>query len=332
MRRSIRLSLVAAALGIAVGCSFVKSFDGYSDCAPKRWPDRPRVSSGGNNELFGATRSMSPVAAGGGTIGFDLDGFCTCPGKSSCVNHHPAPDGLCDKTASGVDNQGANFLSAFRLTDANLGESIQRGLMGIAVNVSKYNGRADDPDVVATIYNVVGVGGRTDGSATARFDGNDTVITNEQTGYADINAYVAGGVLVGTFATFDLRLVNQQQGVSVTSVVTMKSVHLVGKMEAGPSSLTMRDAVLVGRIPLATMFSRAAAASSCSDAGVFEGLLPTVCGQLDLAADEKDDGRDQACDALSIGLRMEIVPVFFAPDAVAVPTDPPCPPLDGGCN
>lgn len=329
MRRSIVLSLVAAALGVAVGCSFVKSFDDYT-CTPKRWPDRPSVNPGGKNDLFGATKSMSVVDPGGGVVGFDLDGVCTCPDRGACVNRRAGA--LCDTMPGGVDNRGANFLSAFQLTDQALDESIQRGRMGIAVNVSTYNGRADDPDVVVAIYNVVGVNGHTDGSATASFDGNDTLITNEQTGYADTNAYVAGGVLVANFATFDLRLVSLLQGVPTTSVVTMRSVHLVGKIEAGPSSLSMRDAVLAGRIPLATMFSRAALASSCSDAGYFDQVLAGVCGQLDLPADEKDDGRDKPCDAISIGLRLEIVPVFIAPDAVSVPTDPPCPPIDGGCN
>lgn len=336
-------------LGVLAGCSAILSFDNFTGkdplaagCPLKRWPERPNTAPGGTNDnIVGVTRAMKLTSASGGTIGFDLDGLCTCPDKGSCRNPKAA-QAACDIAGGGIDNSAGAFLGAFQVKDQDLADGILKGRHGIAVRLDRYNGLPNDPDVTVTLYNVVGVDGKLDGTGTAKLDGTDVfTVDKASTGgpellarFVAVDAYVAGGVLVAPL-DFDLRFVNVQPQLGPLAVTeAMKSVRLVGKIDdARNGKLTMKDALLVGRIPVSTMFARAASASSCSDAGLYPQFLEAVCGSLDLPTEEADDGKDKACDALSFAMKLEIGPGNLAPESAASPLDQtPCEAMPRACK
>ncbi|WP_394842682.1 hypothetical protein LZC95_37120 [Pendulispora brunnea] len=334
-------------MAVVAGCSVMTSFDGYTasdvSCDPLRWPSRPNDGSGGTRTLFGATRQILLADPDAGTDpGLDLDGLCTCPQAGSCVPPTGAKAG-CDNGSRGVDNNGGALFGALFSNVQGLQQEIVHGQHGIVVRVDRYNGQANDPDVIASIYNVVGVDGKTDGGASAKFDGTDSFIVDSdsvisdgelQSKYFDEQAYVANNVLVATIPSFRLRLMIPPSDRSNAEEVIeeIKGVQLVGRIEPEGAGLRIQRAVLAGRIPLATMFLHAGSGSVCSDAGVFDFIKPRVCGALDLPADPQAN-RGTTCNALSFALLLDVAPAQAPSGAKTITsTGPSCPPTDVRCD
>ncbi|WP_394832122.1 hypothetical protein LVJ94_36955 [Pendulispora rubella] len=220
----------------------------------------------------------------------------------------------------GVDNKGGPLIGALFENDEALQESLSHGVQGIVVRLDRYNGQANDADVIASIYNVVGVNEKTDQTGTAKFDGTDSFIVDSdsvisdgemRSKYFDAQAYVTDNVLVASIPIFRLRMMIPPSDNSKFEEVIeeLRGVQLVGKVESeGENGLRIRNAVLTGRVPLQTMFLKAGPASVCNpDAGSFTAIKGTVCGSLDMTADPQADAA-AGCDALSFALFLDVVP------------------------
>jgi hypothetical protein len=101
----------------------------------------------------------SPTAA----FGFDLDNSCTCQGDNlhqgqpSCKTNVPSMPAYCDEDG-GVDNSLVGFYHTFGSVNGgdpdkllNINQSISNGNNTILTRISKYNGKANDNEVVVEV-------------------------------------------------------------------------------------------------------------------------------------------------------------------------------------
>ena len=343
-KEALVLAVVAlmATTGIAAGCSLITSYDGFasSSTAPlgcgKEIPAQPPASTGGGDKTFVGTMSFIRFIDqdDASTLGYDLDKLCTCPGKQACHSLQGAGK-PCDVPAgTGVDNAGGAVLNQLNFGAGGdaLTEKLRRGRSGLVVQIKNFNGARDDADVTVSLYNVVGVNGKTDGTGVADFKGSDEMIVADDSllnvdtlgpKYTDLSAYVADGVLVASL-DFPLRLEIPNPVIDASSIVfvPMKTGHLIGKIETvGASGLRMTDAQFVGRITQAGIFEQLGRLGVCQDGGAFAGIKESTCLALDLPTAPAMDGKDQACDALSLAIGVVVSPARLAGHAPVV--DPP---------
>jgi hypothetical protein len=336
---------------LLAGCSLLKSFDGYSGkssadagenpgCELKVWPARPvNAPQGGGADLVGAVQRLAFYETNDTTAGFDLDGQCTClGGRPTCEPIRSAP--ACD-SPGGVDNQGGNVLRAVFPPADRFTSDLEHAIYGLAFVVNGYNGKGNDDTVAVSIFNVVGVNGKTDGSATAKFDGTDAFIadvdstvteTELSPTFLDSKAYVTDDVLVAHFNKLSLNL-TLPEPISARIVEVFQDASLVGKIEHDDKGLRIPEALVVGRIPLETMFAQAGPASTCSDATLFTRLKDVICPSLDISASSSADGTGEECDAISFAMKLDVTPAKLDPKpAKGPPSEPKCPPKQGLCK
>jgi hypothetical protein len=193
MKRSRVLALLAIASGNALACQLILGLDDHrltvpvdaavrddaAECPHKRRPPGPPVApDDGAKKTYvfaGRAADFTSRRPDGGTIGYDLDGVCTCDprdtsaraGKPSCIApSNSASDGGCD-SEDGVDNALAAvpeldlfFGDAGTLTtEANCGRST------ILVVVEGYNGQKEDPSVQIGLMPSFGIYEGRDGEA-----------------------------------------------------------------------------------------------------------------------------------------------------------------------
>jgi hypothetical protein len=137
-------------------------------CLHAGFPPRVDASDGpdGPSTLFVA-RELSMVVGDRDTLGFDLDGRCTCderpgaPGGSICAPRGPRAK-ICDDLG-GRDNAGAKILgnrlpdrpgSSF---DVGYTTAAETGTSGLLFALSEYNGRLDDPEVRVEAFDSPGL-------------------------------------------------------------------------------------------------------------------------------------------------------------------------------
>jgi hypothetical protein len=132
---------------------------------PPSMPDTDDDPNTSIDDFYIALRSVTLLAPVGETLGFDLDGVCSCDvrpntahdGGQSCQTTKKFCDG-----DGGVDNQVATFATDFApLIDidkaANVNARIQRGQQTSLIVVSKYNGRANDREVAFGLFTSEGI-------------------------------------------------------------------------------------------------------------------------------------------------------------------------------
>jgi len=186
-RRAPFVALALACAGVAcqlvAGISRVEQVDPPPDSAPEAAreaappsdpcahvtpPSIPDTDDDPNNavdDFYIALRRVTLVAPTGGTLGYDLDGVCTCDkrpyaahdGGESCQ----ASQKFCDGDG-GVDNEIATFGTDFgALIDidkaANINDRIQSGVQTTLIVISKYNGKANDREVAFGIFTSEGI-------------------------------------------------------------------------------------------------------------------------------------------------------------------------------
>jgi hypothetical protein len=118
-------------------------------------------------QFFALRRVNLTADPGAPTIGYDLDGVCTCDprpatahgGSSSCsIDAGLKP---CDADG-GVDNSLSDVIAKFSgLVDinqgANINPRIDRGEQNAIILITKYNGRANDKDIGVGIFTSEGI-------------------------------------------------------------------------------------------------------------------------------------------------------------------------------
>jgi hypothetical protein len=121
------------------------------DCLLVRPPPRPLCAEDGD---VPATETAFLAPDFGGTVGYDLDGFCTAvAAPSSCTNPR---GGVYDTTVGGTDNAfGLIVVESLQIADASILASFERsirerGVGAPMLRLEGWNGLPDDEQVTAT--------------------------------------------------------------------------------------------------------------------------------------------------------------------------------------
>jgi hypothetical protein len=348
--------LVSAEAGVDAAVIPSDSGADADPCDHARIPARPDHDDPGGvdaGELVFASRSLIfDIDAGNGqTVGFDLDGFCTCPGPPSC--NGPAktvcddPRGR-DNAAGALLNNFSAYADAFNPQKVN--ERIAAGRIGLVIRISAYNGTPNDTQIQAAVFLSNGIDGYQDGGTPKppQYMGNDvwTIDPKSLVGgvappyiptsdNSDNTAYVKDGVAVASlndiFIDFAGGVGASQLRVDLTGVIVTANIT-----PNGNGGFQISEGTLAGRWPTRKLLTSFAGihdplsmnpnAYLCGDSGTYAGLKSLACNQRDVASVVQNDGQNARCDALSFALRFTTSAARLGAVYSGVPLTQPCGP------
>lgn len=315
------LVLAASSAGALHACTIVDGLE-----VPKPSVFAPCVDAAASTDRVYAVRSIAFDVAG-----FDAGDPRSCPPvQAACKGARPGSASLCG-------NRGGEAISDIRDTYAladRLNADIERGRGGVLVRVQGYNGCADDPSVVVSLYPSLGVyaGGA---PSPARWNGDD-VWELDRTSLANVERKVSryfgsgtalGGVVVARMDGASTRVSGDfQLSISDASL----SVRFEGDGGVG-------GALLVGRwgaqeayqgLRSATFTVGDASTPICAQPILDKALQGYVCNARDLPP--ADAGATAVpCETVSLAFRMTLVPAKLGDARDPPPFGAPCEP-DGG--
>jgi hypothetical protein len=254
------------------------------------------------------------------TIGFDVDGSCTCTDTQveTCVPPTPrAP--LCDGPG-GRDNSFPRLLKqlvAFSIADSSEAStaSLEKGEYSLLLSLQHYNGLPDDPDVTFSL--VIG------GEATApKWDGSDswTVLSSSvfdddvaRPRILDTTAYVTNGQLVASIPTFDANDEKVVLQLNHTFAVALTGAVVVAKIESFLGKYQLTEGTLSGRWRDKDFFQYfstyrpafAAGSSVCTDSPLYPSVKGGFCGFADVS--DSLSSVTATCTAMTIATRFTAV-------------------------
>lgn len=304
----------------------------------KTYPDPPVAETDGGADISNTlVLALHAVDLGEGEAsppGYDLDNKCTCfeDAGPTCVS----PNQHCD-APDGIDNAGAALINlvSTAVGSANFGSSYfstkaHEGRWTLLIQVTGYNGLADDPSVSVALFPSKGLG-----AMSPKWDGSDawpviasSVMNDAVTMpiYTSKGAYVANHVLVATMPSVSLTIAGD------TNTITMKltSGVLTGTLASLGTLWRIADGTIAGRWYEPDIF---AALSSyrdnkgkpiCTDLGfTYSVAKGQICNGLDILKD-LSGAKSLPCDSLSVG-------IGFHADAAKLGAVTPLPMATPGC-
>lgn len=282
----------------------------------------------------------------------DLDGLDTCApamapdgGLSVVGNACRGLDSFCDPEGGGDSALQAIATGAIGTTpepddDPNL--QIQRGDIGILLELTNYNGQDDDEKVSLSLIQSAGTtlpdGGfpKPDGGGgTPTFEESkdlwvpraESFFDETAPRYSVTNAYVVGGVLVARFSAPDEPL---SFGGVATNLYADEVVMTATIVREGERPVRLDKGRIALRIPARSVFDYAVSRliggdSVCDDTQTgadlrkFFGRL--VCGGLDLPAEPTVTVTEKLCDAVSYASGFYATRARRTPKTVKLPGD-----------
>ena len=274
-------------------------------------------------------------------LGLDLDGIDTCcqGGPESC-KAAVAGSTHCDDPG-GRDNQEGRLLATFAqlapgsFDQDTINQRFASGKESLLLQVSHYNGQANDTQVSVAMFASHGlVPGPDGGATTAQWNGTDTwtvdprfVVGGGDAGpvvptHFDIHAYVVGGVLV---AKMELPLPFPANGVDIdlTAAIGM------ARIEPALGSFRLAEGMLAGRWTASSVLTwlqtfRSAFGYICKGTALYSNVKQTICGSLDVVGDPTQDRTGATCDAMSLALAFTADPAQLGSSATGA-TPSTCP-------
>ncbi len=300
-------------------------------------PAPPTIKGAGGADVL--TFALRTLDLGGPKkkVGFDLDGQCTCPGKTGCLGPTWAKGDHCDNP-DGRDNGSGNSFAAINaafgtiISSVELSDQAYKGKWSVLVKVSDYNGGDDDDQVEVALYTTPGTGG-----VAPSWDGMDAWpvasislvdgMSLDQPINKDSKAYVTNRVLVAHLP-------------GATVVFQGSGVHLHADLVSVIFSATLAakdtGAVALAEGTLSGSWTEAALFQSLSTLRVNGGMKLCVgdtyygsakkalCDEFDLSSTGTPDA---ACDALSFAVGFEASPVLIVGVQTFDPLSAPCDPI-----
>ncbi len=353
MRRRLAFGLALGA-GTVLACQLLAGIDdrtvwdggtppgdsGVDPCNAVDLPPAPTAPPPDTNPIT-ITAALSQVmfgaTDGGPYYGFNLDKTCTCPDIESCV---PAPDAgsHCDDDG-GIDNyarrafekinavSGAFGDAGGLITETKLNAALTSGLSGALIEVSKYNGQADDGQVTVTIYASQGFEGYPTPPA---FDGSDHWIVDPSSAsgqYYTDNAYVVGYTLVATGLNFPIVI-----GSATTQPVTVQLDEgiIEAKLDMNGNQLKSISGVLGGRWNPAKFLPSLQSVPDpyfggylCGSDPVYGVVKGIICESTDINVSSAGD-RSGPCNSVSMGLGFQALPAMKGSVGTFVDAGQPC--------
>lgn len=279
------------------------------------------------------------------TLGFDLDGACTCldTQAETCTTLKPRPT-LCDGPG-GRDNSFPRLykdLITFGFADSStaISQDLDSGRYTILLRIENYNGLPDDNDVKLSFY----VGGD---CPSPSWNGKDqwTVLSTSVTDgdlqkprVKDANAYVTGGVLVASIPTFDenddrvLVQLNEKFAVALTGAVIVAKIDtLLGRWRITQGTLSGRWRDRDFFEYFSTFRAALEQPTQCTDSVFYPQIKSTFCGYADVSGSIGDV--TGACTAMSIATRFTAQVAELGTIQQVVPTQPStCPAATNPAN
>jgi hypothetical protein len=296
-------------------------------CAEVFPPTKPAAddpSDAGNQTFVVALHTLDlGIRTDGGTpplFGFDLDNVFTCcdGGASSCTP--PVLGSHCDENG-GRDNSGGQLIASLALLDptvfnsTTISERLQDGVYSLIVQVSDYNGQANDTQIVAGLYASDGQQPDADGGIPlAKWDGTDVWTIDDQfvlngadaspilPNHFDAHAYVANGTMVMQ-VNFPLSL-----GTSATGAITIALTGGVITATVVPvpgGGYRLENGQVAGRWNASSVLTAAqsltlAGSPICPGTTLYSNVKQQICAAADIATDPTEDNKGMTCDALSV--------------------------------
>jgi hypothetical protein len=371
LRCAVALLASGAALALGFGgCASVVGLEHEYEpaavsqgCKHAAWPLRPESTDANadDEEFVVAWRSLDfgeEDLSGGPTVGYDLDGVCSCYGdEGSCVAAEFVTADTCDGPG-GRDNSAARLIAiiysvAPGTSSAQTSANIEAGDWSLLVRVRGYNGESEDDQVDVSLYPSNGLDNDpcVPMGGTPSWDGNDRwpvprLALLEGSGGAggmapdcsgatdgaldsprwrDDAAYVRDGVLVGVLPEAGLTITDGNGPLSIVLTEGFLSAHI----ERDENGWRLSNGLLVGRWGLVDALSiaprfRVDGEPICTDHTVYPLLKNAVCSVADITAGVS--GPSAECDAMSFGVAFEAEQAQLGTVVETPPEQYPCPP------
>ena len=308
------------------------------ECQRATFPSPPAVKdAGGVLEIVTAVRSVD-VGDTGTTVGYDLDGKCTCEGDGpSCL----APDWAEQEMCDGPGGRDARSAKAFATFVQILGSGGSKdfnataadGQWSLLVRVRGYDGQPDDDRVEVAVFPSDGLG---DDAGAPKWDSSDawpvpaTAIADggvdyESPRFVDHNGYVTGGVLVASLPESDLLF----SGSKTVVPLHLTAGFLTGKLEHTASGWRLRDGTVAARWKMTDIFRtlaamRIAGTALCVGNPYYSGAKKIFCDLPDITSTLASPTAE--CDAVSLGFSFQGEPASLGPIEPVEPWTSPCDP------
>ena len=317
MRRAFLATVGLVCIG--AGCSLALGFDGYSDnvdCAHTA-PPAPPLHEGTGKNVGGLVAAFSYMSLEGRdpkgapiTLGFDLDGLCTCPGAGACkpVTAGTAP--LCDDPGTGQDNAVQKLLDQLKsflpFNDAVFNAALREGLFSELIRIDNYNGTPDDSEVDVAFLNGLALAG--DGGAPT-FRGDSWLVERSSSGVPVylVKGYVSASTLVARYVQVagkdGLRMVwtlpGLDGGTGPRVAISLTEATISATMSvSADGQLTLTNGRLGAKLTSSNALEIPRAFGQCSGQG-FDQARRQFCALADLP------NKDGLCDSLSFSLAFE---------------------------
>jgi hypothetical protein len=207
--------------------------------------------------------------------------------------------------------------------------ALDHGKFSLLFRLGRWNGEANDPEVSLQVLNAFDANRGTDGGA--RFDGNDTWVIDGESLISNIptspvlKAYVTNGVLVAEMPSlvFKARVPTNNEKWLLLRVV-LRDAHITARITRTATGFTLDEGQIGGRSPSAELLTLAMYLGVCPGSVAFDSVKPLLCDARDLPVDPAKDGRDFACDAVSVGVSFEASPANAAATVDMPPDALPC--------
>ena len=306
-------------------------------CSPAQPPPPPSTKGGGGSGVLTFAMRMIELGGPSKSVGFDLDGLCTCPGETGCQEPAWAKASHCD-TAEGRDNGAGNAFTTINeafaplgvVSSSQLSQQANSGAWSVLVNVSGYNGGDDDDQVEVALYTTPGLG-----AVAPKWDGTDAWpvapislkdgASLDQPINKDASAYITSRVLVAHLP--GATLVFQSPGVHLQ--VDLTSVVFSATLEA-PDGGTVRlgEGALSATWTAPALFQDLSGLrvngnkALCVGSTFYSIVKDALCQAIDISSSGTPGS---ACDALSFSVGFEASPALLGAVQPLLPVDGACP-------
>jgi hypothetical protein len=356
-RAPLRVTGVVVVCSVAVACQLIAGIDDRSVadsgvsgdggpppdgdlCSSAGLPSAPDQSTSSPSDSLTVTAALRQVflgqTDGGPYYGFNLDGTCTCPGPDSCTR---SGGQACDDP-NGVDNyarrifEQANqvasiFLDGGLITEQKFNAALTTGASGALIEISSYNGQADDAAVTVTVYASLGFQGF---PTPPSWDGGDFWTIDQASAggtFTTSNAYVSNYELVASLDSFPIIV-----GTQLTQPVKIQldSGLIKAKLDMTGGVFHGMQGTLGGRWDPAKFLPSLQDIPDplndggflCGDAGTYQLLKSIICKNTDVNA--SPTVQNGICNAVSMGLDFLAVPAQLGSTAPAPDAATPCGP------
>jgi len=290
---------------------------------------------------FGLSTDGGPPHA----AGLNLDRACTVStGTESCVSGALGTNFtnyVVDKTDSGIDNAGGSLIQYISkmgpaFTPENINGRLQQGQYGVVLQITGYNGQADDTQVAVSFFPSFGLnvdaGITNTPSDLWRVDPADLGAA-ETSQWIDTTAYVVGGKVVAHFAQAPLKLTVDENN----PLLTLRfddAVMTADLVLDGNNTFRLTNGIVSGRVKTDQFLGSVDQLFYNPDGPntficvnpIFRGFIQTtVCGARDIMSNSLQDNMKLPCDAFSAGAAFDT----YAVDKWHQANAPA--PLEAGC-